>query len=120
VKIGSIRDLVKQYLLCFVMFSPNELRHLRFPEQKALISWTCPVQAKEEVDRLQQLMKDRSDLAFGSALVCTVADWLAHAALRTFFAFVVVHGVWHGFPVEALYVTIKRRVAHVHEGQALR
>ncbi len=28
------------------------------------------VQAKEEVDKLQQLMKDRSSLAFGSALVC--------------------------------------------------
>lgn len=29
------------------------------------------LQAKEEVDKLQQLMKDRSSLAFGSALVCS-------------------------------------------------
>ena len=38
------------------------------------------LKAKEEVDRLSQLTKDRSTLAFGSAMVCIVpsdsSQWL--------------------------------------------
>ena len=52
----------------------RQARPLRITlDAAALIKVPDALQAKEEVDRLSQLTKDRSTLAFGSAMVCTLS-----------------------------------------------